>query len=195
MVHRLARVPLHVVSIDVDGVSWRDLAACDETPPQGGLARQGGLDGDGVEETVRWRGRREQGEASEEAAGGAADRLDRPETGGGAAERLADEAQGEARLRQTVGRGRSQRGGEVVGASWEKRGKKTAPASARRGQPAWAQSGDIMREVVAGDETCARLAGPIEAVHRFFGEEPCRERWGCPRFCLDRPTPFARRQK
>jgi len=40
------------VTIDVDGVAWRDLAACDETPPQYSLELQGVLDGDGLEETV-----------------------------------------------------------------------------------------------------------------------------------------------
>jgi hypothetical protein len=83
--------------------------------------------------------------------------------------------------------GRSQRCGEVVGAQWEQRGGKKEPASARRGQPACEQSGDIMRDVVAGDDTCARLAGPIEDVNLFCGEEPCRERRGCQLFFLDRP--------
>jgi len=164
-----------VVTIAGDGVAWRDLAAGDETPPQCGRELQGVLDGDGVEDTVRGGGRREQGEASEEAAVGAADRLDRPETGSGADERLADEAEGEALRRQAVVRGRSQRCGEVVGAQWEKSGEKKAPASARRGQPAWEQRGAIRREVVAGDDTCARLAGPSEAVQLFVGEEPRRE--------------------
>jgi len=48
-------------------VPGRDLAACDETPPQYGLELQGVLDGDGLEETVLGGGRREKGEASEEA--------------------------------------------------------------------------------------------------------------------------------
>ena len=187
MFHSLARVCLNVVAIDVDGVSWRDLAACDETPPQGGLELQGVLDGDGLEETVLGGGRREKGEASEEAEVGAADRIDSPDTGGVAEDRLEDEAQGEALLRQAFVLGRSQRCGEVVGAQLEKIGDKKEPASARRGQPAGEQSSDIMRDVVAGDDTCARLAGPIEEVNFFFGEEPCRERRGCQLFFLDRP--------
>jgi hypothetical protein len=40
---------------------------------------------------------------------------------------------------------------------------------------------------VAGDDTCARLAGPIEDGNFFFGEEPCRERRGGQLFFLDRP--------
>jgi hypothetical protein len=69
----------------------------------------------------------------------------------------------------------------------EKRGDKKEPASAGRGQPACAQSGDVMRDVVAGDDTCARLAGPIEDVNLFFGEEPRREWRRCQLFFLDRP--------
>jgi len=40
-----------------------------------------------------------------------------------------------------------------MGAQLEKIGDKKEPASARRGQPACEQSGDIMRDVVAGDDT------------------------------------------
>jgi len=40
-----------------------------------------------------------------------------------------------------------------VGAQLEKIGDKKEPASAGRGQPAGEQSGDIMRDVVAGDDT------------------------------------------
>ena len=153
MFHRLARVCLNVVAIDVDGVSWRDLAACDETPPQRGLELQGVLEGDGLEETVLGGGRREKGEAGEEAEVGAADRIDRTDTGSVAEDRLEDEAQGEALLRQAFVLGRSQRCGEVVGAQLEKRGDKKEPASAGRGQPACEQRGDVMRDVVAGDDT------------------------------------------
>ena len=49
--------------------------------------------------------------------------------------------------------GRSQRCGEVVGAQLEKIGDEKEPASAGRGQPACEQSGDVMRDVVAGDDT------------------------------------------
>jgi len=95
------------VAIDVDGVSWRDLAACAETPPQRGLELQGVLDGDGLEETVLGGGRREKGEASEEAEVGAADRIDGTNTGRLAEDRLKDEAQGEALLRDAFVLGRA----------------------------------------------------------------------------------------
>ena len=124
---------------------------------------------------------------SEEAEVGAADRIDSPDTGSVAEDRLEDEAQGEALLRQAFVLGRSQRCGEVVGAQLEKIGDKKEPASAGRGQPAGEQSGDIMRDVVAGDDTCARLAGPIEDVNLFLGEEPRREGRGYHLFFLARP--------
>ena len=95
------------MTIDVDGVAWRDLAACDETPPQYGLELQGVLDGDGLEETVLGGGRREKGEAGEEAEVGAADRIDSTDTGSVTEDRLEDEAQGKALLRQTFVLGRS----------------------------------------------------------------------------------------
>jgi len=153
VLHRLARVCLNVVAIDVDRVSWRDLAACDETPPQRGLELQGVLDGDGLEETVLGGGRWKKGEAGEEAEVGATDGIDRPDTGGVTEDRLEDKAQGEARLRQAFVLGWSQRCGEVVGAQLEQIGDKKEPASAGRGQPACKQSGDVMRDVVAGDDT------------------------------------------
>jgi len=74
-----------------------------------------------------------------------------------------------------------------VGAQLEKIGDKKEPASAGRGQPAGEQSGDIMRDVVAGDDTGARLAGPIEDVNLFLGEEPRREGRGYQLFFLARP--------
>src|SRR6266566_3220431 len=122
-----------------------------------------------------------------EGEGGAADRIDSPDTGSVAEDRLEDEAQGEALLRQAFVLGRSQRCGEVVGAQLEKIGDKKEPASAGRGQPAGEQSGDIMRDVVAGDDTGARLAGPIEVVNLFLGEEPRREGRGYHLFFLARP--------
>ena len=140
-----------------------------------------------MEETVLGGGRREKGEASEEAAVGAADRIDSPDTGSVAEDRLEDEAQGEALLRQACVLGRSQRCGEVVGAQLEKIGDNREPASARRGQPACEQGGDSMCDVVAGDDTCTRLAGPIEDVNLFFGEEPHREGRGYHLFFLTRP--------
>src|SRR2546430_4711256 len=94
--HRLASGGLPGVTIAGDGVSGRALAACDATPPQGGLALQGVRDGDGWEETVRGRGRRAHGEASAAAAVGAAARIDRLDTGGGAPERRGAAAPGAA---------------------------------------------------------------------------------------------------
>ena len=175
------------MTIAGDGVSGRALAACDATPPQGGLALQGVRDGDGWEETVRGRGRRAHGEASAAAAVGAAARIDRLDTGGGAAERREAEAQGAALLGPACGLGRAHRGGEVVGAPVEQRGETKDPASARRGPPAGEQRGDSRRAVVAGDDTGARLAGPIADVQRCLGEAPCRKRRGGQLFCVARP--------
>src|SRR2546430_14603185 len=148
--HRLASGGLPGVTIAGDGVSGRALAGCDATAPQGGLAVQGVRDGEGWEEPVRGRGRRAEGEASAGAAVGAAARIDRPDTGGGAAERREAEAQGAALLGPACGLGRARRGGEVVGAPVEQRGETKDPASARRGPPAGEQRGDSRRAVVAG---------------------------------------------
>ncbi len=114
--HGLARVRLHVVTIDVDGVPRCDLGERHQAPPERGLEIQGALDGDVLEEAVlrRWRG--EKGQASEEAEVGAADRIDGANTGCVAEDGLKDEAQGKALLRDAFVLGGSQRCGEVVGA-------------------------------------------------------------------------------
>src|SRR5262252_5938215 len=88
-----------------------------------------------------------------EAEVGATDGIDRPDTGGVTEDRREDKAQGEALLRQAFVLGWSQRCNEVVGPQLEQIGDKKEPASAGRGQPACQQSGDVMRDVVAGDDT------------------------------------------
>jgi hypothetical protein len=90
--HRLARIGLNVVSIDVDGVPWRHVAECDQTSAQGGLEIQAALDGDGLEKAVlgRWRG--EKRKASEEAEVNAADGIDGANASGIPENRLKDEA-------------------------------------------------------------------------------------------------------
>ena len=75
--------------------------------------------------------------------------------------------------------GRSQRCGEVVGAELEKIGDKEEPAGAGGGQSPFELGGDVVLDVVAGDDTWARLAGAVEDVDFLFGEEPRREGGGC----------------
>ncbi|MEE8212870.1 MAG: hypothetical protein V3T85_13240 [Acidiferrobacterales bacterium] len=99
--HGLARVCLNVVAIDVDGVSWRDLAERDQAPPQGGLEVQAALDGNVLKEPVRGGWRREKRKASKEAEVSAADGIDGANASCIAENRLKDEPQGEALLRQS----------------------------------------------------------------------------------------------
>ena len=80
------------MAIDIDGVSWSDLATADQAPPQGGLEVQAVLDGDVLEEAVLGGGRGEKGQAGEEAEVGAADRIDGANAGGIAKNRLKDDA-------------------------------------------------------------------------------------------------------
>src|SRR5207253_9644312 len=102
----------------------------DEALAQRGLAVSALWPGDVLEAAVLGRRRREQGEASEEAEVGAADRIDRADAGGGAKDRRKEETQSEARLWQAFWRGRSQSRGAVVGATWQEGGQTEAPASA-----------------------------------------------------------------
>lgn len=89
--HRLTRVGLNVVGIDVNRMPWRDVAEGNQALAQGGLARQGTLDRDRLKKPVLGRGRREKGEACEEAEVGAADRIDSANAGGIAEYRFKDE--------------------------------------------------------------------------------------------------------
>jgi hypothetical protein len=66
-------------------------------------------------------------------------------------------------------------------------GNEEEAASAGRGQPAFEEGGDIMLDVVAGDDTGARLAGAVEDFDRLVGKEPSRECRRCQPFFLDRP--------
>jgi len=81
---------------------------------QYGLELQGVLDGDGLEETVLGGGRREKGEPARRPKSPRPDRIDSPDTGSVAEDRLKDEAQGEALLRQAFVFGRS----NVAARSW-----------------------------------------------------------------------------
>jgi hypothetical protein len=79
------------VGIDVNRMPWRDVAEGNQALAQGGLARQGTLDRDRLKKPVLGRGRREKGEACEEAEVGAADRIDSANAGGIAEYRFKDE--------------------------------------------------------------------------------------------------------
>lgn len=57
-------------------------------------------------------------------------------------------------------------------------------ASAGGGQPAFEQGGDVMLNVVAGDDAWTRLAGAVEDFNLLFGEEPRRKRRECQLFFL-----------
>src|SRR5262249_43230757 len=118
-------------------------------------------------------------QASEETKVGAADRIDGANTGCVAEDRLKDEAQGEALLGDPFVLGGSQSGGEVVGAKLQEVGDEEEAARAGRGQPAGEESSDVMLDVMAGDDTGARLAGAVKDFDRLLGKEPSREcrRW------------------
>jgi hypothetical protein len=79
------------VAIDVDWVSWSDVAKCDQAATQCGLEVEAVLDGDVLEVAVLggWRGQK--GEAGEEAEVGAADRIDGANAGGIPENRLEDD--------------------------------------------------------------------------------------------------------
>jgi hypothetical protein len=77
--------------------------------------------------------------------------------------------------------------GEVVGAQLEKIGNQEEATSAGGGQAAFEQDGDIVLDVVAGDEAWARLASAVEDVDLLFGEEPRRQWRGFQRFFFLRP--------
>ena len=176
-----------MMALDVDGVPWRDLATCDKAPPQRGLAIQAVLHGDVLEEAGLggWRG--EKGEASEEAAVGAADRIDGAHASGGTAHRFEDTAQGEARIREAFLLDRPSRRDEGRSASLEEGGNEAKATSAGRGQPALEQGGDVMLDVVAGHDAWARLAGAVEDFDLLFGQEAGREGHGGQPFFLERP--------
>ena len=55
------------------------------------------------------------------------------------------------------------------------------------GEPAFEQGGDVMLDVVPGDDAGAWLAGAVEDVDLFFGQKPSREGGRCQPFFLDRP--------
>jgi len=80
-----------VVGIDVDGMTRRDVAEGDQALAQCGLELQGALDGDRLQEPVLGGGRGKKGQAREEAAVSAADRIDGANASGIAENRLKDE--------------------------------------------------------------------------------------------------------
>ena len=57
-----------------------------------------------------------------------------------------------------------------------------------RGQPALEEGGDVMLDVVAGDDAGARLAGAVKDFDRLLGKEPGRGCRLCQPFFLDRPS-------
>ena len=183
------------MAIDVDRVPGRDLAERDEASPQGGLEVQAVLHGDVLEEAVLGGGRGEKGEAGEETEVGAADRIDGATAGGRAENRRKDEAESEALLRQALVLGRASRRDEVRGAQFQEGGTEEEATSARRGQPAFEESGDVMRDVVPGDDAWAWLAGAVEDVDLLCVQESGGEWRGCQPFFLPgrrRPAPVRR---
>lgn len=80
------------MGIDVDGMTWRDVAKCDQACAQRGLEISGALDGNGLQETVLGGGRGKKGEAGEQTEVGAADRIDSANASGIAENRLQDES-------------------------------------------------------------------------------------------------------
>ena len=66
-------------------------------------------------------------------------------------------------------------------------GNKEEAARAGRRHPAFEQGGDVVLDVMAGDDAGARLAGPIEDGDLLWGEEARWERRGGYLFFLDRP--------
>ena len=175
------------MGLDVDGVPWRPVAACDHTSAQCGLDIQAARDGDGLEEAGlgRWRGEKRQ--ASEEAAGNAADGSDGAKASGIPAHRLKDEAEGEALLREPFRLDRASRRDEVTGAQLEERGEEEKATSAGRGEAAFAPGGDVRCAVVPGNDAWTRLAGAVEDVDLLFGQEAGRECGLWQPFFLDRP--------
>jgi len=175
------------VAIDVHRGIGRDRAERDEACPHRGLAIPSVLHGDVLEASVLSGQRRQQGETGEEAKGSTADRIDRAEAGGGADDGREDEAESEALFRQTVVRGRPQILGAVRGATWQEGGQKAAAARAGRRPPALPQGGDVVLEVVSGDNARAWLAGAVEDVDLLLSEESGGEWRGPPPFFFARP--------
>jgi hypothetical protein len=175
------------VAIDVNRVTRRDLAERDEALAQGGLEVETVLHGDGLEETVLGGRRRQKGETGEEAKVGAADRIDRADAGGVAENRLEDEAKSKALLGQAFVLRRTQRVGEVVGTKLQEVGNKEEAASASRRQPAFQQGGDVVLDVVAGDDAWARLTGAVEGFDLLFDEESGRKGLRGQPFFFERP--------
>ena len=89
--HRLARISLNVVGIDVDGVPERDVPECDQTGAQRDLELQGAFDRNRLQEPVLGGRRGEKRQASEKAQVGTADRIDGTNAGSIAKDRLKDE--------------------------------------------------------------------------------------------------------
>lgn len=83
--------------------------------------------------------------------------------------------------------GGSQRCGEVVGAQLQEVGNEEEAARAGRGQPALEEGGDVMLDVVAGDDAGTRLAGAVKDFDGLLGKEPGRRCRLCQAFFLDRP--------
>ena len=175
------------MAIDVHRVIGRDRAERDEAWTHRGLDIQSVLPGDVLEESVLRGQRRQQGETGEEAKVSTADRIDRADAGGGAEEGLEDEAESEALFRQTVVLGRPQILGEVIGAKVQEGGQKEEAARAGRRQPALQQGGDVVLDVVSGDNARAGLAGAGEDVDLLLSQEPSREGGRRQPFFLDRP--------
>lgn len=70
----------------------------------------------------------------------------------------------------------------------QERGDEEKAASAGGGQPAFEQGGEVMLNVVAGDDAWTRLAGAAEDFDLLFGEEPRRKRCEYQLFFLTGPS-------
>jgi len=69
----------------------------------------------------------------------------------------------------------------------EEIGDEEKATSAGRGEPALEQSGDVMFDVVPGNDAWTRLAGAVEDFDLLFGKEAGRECGLWQPFFLDRP--------
>src|SRR6266511_5812709 len=91
------------------------------------------------------------------------------------------------KARRSFGRP-SVRRDEVTGAQLHKGGKAEKATRTGGGEPAFAQGGDVMRDVVPGDDAGRGRAGAVEDVDLFFGQKPSRAGGRCQPFFLDRPS-------
>jgi hypothetical protein len=71
--------------------------------------------------------------------------------------------------------GRSQSCGELVGAQLKQIGDEEKATRAGGGEPTFEQGGDVMFDIVPGDDTWPRLAGAVEDFDLFWSQESGRK--------------------